>query len=161
LRSTSGPYSTSNITARPFARRLEENRMKRLLVVALTAGFVLARSSAPSADVVRVRYAEGVVHVFLALRTTACVIVAHGDLIQQASGNQVTSRLVYAFKDGSVHDETAVFSQRGQFRLISDHLVQRGATFERPLDMRIDAASGQVTVRYKDEHGKDEVESVK
>jgi hypothetical protein len=58
-----------------------------------------------------------------------------------------------------VHDETAVFSQQRQFRLISDHLVQKGPVFPVPLDMSIDGASGQVTVRYANEHGEQKQES--
>jgi len=84
---------------------------------------------------------------------------ANGDLIQVARGNRVTSRLVFRFADGSVHDDTVVFSQRQQFRLVSDHLVQKGPAFPQPLDMRIDAASGQVTVRYVNEHGEAKVEA--
>ena len=71
----------------------------------------------------------------------------------------MTSRLVFHFKDGSLQDETAVFTQRGQFRLISDHLVQKGRAFERPLDMQIDGPSGQVTVRYLDEDGQEKIEN--
>jgi hypothetical protein len=53
-----------------------------------------------------------------------------------------------------------VFSQRGHFRLVRYHLVQTGPAFERPMDMTIDAQTGQVTVRYKDEHGEDKTEVV-
>ncbi len=57
-----------------------------------------------------------------------------------------------------LHDETAVFSQRGHFQLISYHLVQKGPAFERPLEMMIDCPSGHVTVRYKNEDGQEKVE---
>lgn len=72
---------------------------------------------------VTVRHAEGLVHGFLSLRSPDGKIIASGDLIQNARGDRVTSRLVFHFRDGSTHDETAVFSQRGQFLLLSDHLV--------------------------------------
>ena len=111
-----------------------------------------------SADTVSVRYTEGVVHGFLALRTLEGKTIADGDLIQRAQGDRVTSQLVFHFKDGSLNDETAVYSQRGEFRLVSDHLVQKGPTFPQPLDMTIDGR-GEVTVRYTDEHGKPKVES--
>jgi hypothetical protein len=52
-----------------------------------------------------------------------------------------------------VQDETAVFSQRGHFKLMTDHLIQKGRTFKQPLDMKIDVASGAVTVQYTDDHG--------
>jgi len=101
---------------------------------------------------VRVRHAEGLVHGFLALRTLDGKTIADGDLLQSSRGVQVTSRLVFHFKDGSLHDETTVFSQRQQFRLLTDHLVQKGPSFPQPIEMNIDALKGRVTVRYTDEH---------
>jgi hypothetical protein len=108
---------------------------------------------------VSVRHTEGIVHGFLALRTLEGVALADGDLVQTARGERVTARLVFRFKDGSIHDETAVFSQRKVFRLISDHLVQKGPTFPQPLDMTIDAVKGDVVVRYTDDHGEQKTES--
>ena len=125
-----------------------------ICVVALWAGTVLA-------EPVVVRHAEGIVHGFLALRTLDGALIANGDLIQLAQGDRVTSRLIFRFKDGSIRDETSVFSQRRTFRLMSNHLVQKGPSFPQPLDLSIDCASGQVTVRYTDDHGKPKVESEK
>jgi hypothetical protein len=113
---------------------------------------------AASAEPIVVQHTEGVVRGFLSLSSPEGSLLADGDLIQTADGDRVTSRLVFHFKDGSLQDETFVFSQRGHFQLISDHLVQKGPAFERPLDMMIDVAAGHVTVRYKDEHGKEAVE---
>ena len=110
------------------------------------------------AEPVTVRYAEGLVRGFLSLRTLDGTLVANGDLIQVARGDRVTARLIFRFKDGSLSDETAVFSQRGHFRLLSSHLVQKGPTFPRPLDASIDGATGQVTVRYVDD-GKEKIEA--
>lgn len=115
-------------------------------------------TSAPSAEPVVVRHVEGLVHGFLSLRSSVGGVVANGDLIQNARGDRVTSRLVFRFKDGSLNDETGIFSQRGHFRLLSYHLVQKGPTFEQPLDMTIDAPTGRVTVRYKSDHGEEKVE---
>jgi hypothetical protein len=129
------------------------------LLVALAAGAALLRPGALPAEPVAVRHIEGVVHGFLALRTLEGTTLADGDLIQVARGDRVTGRLVFHFKDGSVHDETAVFTQREHFRLLSDHLVQKGPAFPQPLDMSIDCASGQVTVRYANEHGEQKVEA--
>ena len=128
--------------------------------ITLFIGFVLW-SGAVLAEPVAVRYTEGVVHGFLALRTLDGALIAHGDLIQVARGNRVTSRLVFRFKDGSIRDETAVFSQRGSFRLLRTRLIQKGPTFPQPLDVSIECASGQVTVRYTDDDGKQEVETEK
>jgi len=128
-------------------------------VFAAAAPFVVLLIALPlAAEPVRVRFTEGLVHGFLALRTTDGKTVATGDLIQSASGTRVTSRLVFHFTDGSLRDETAVFTQRGQFRLVSDHLVQKGPTFEQPLEMTIDRAAGRVVVKYTDDHGEQKVE---
>ena len=121
-------------------------------VVVLACGMTL------SAEAVSVRYSEGLVHGFLALRTLDGTTIADGDLIQRAQGDRVTSQLVFHFKDGSINDETAVYSQRGQFRLLSDHLVQKGPAFPQPLDMTIDGG-GTVTVRYTDKDGKPKIEA--
>jgi hypothetical protein len=51
-----------------------------------------------------------------------------------------------------------VFSQRGHFRLLSDHLVQKGPAFEQPLEMTIDTPTSHVTVRYKNDRGEEKVE---
>jgi hypothetical protein len=82
-----------------------------------------------------------------------------GDLFQVVRGDQVTSRLLFRFKDGSVDDETAVFSQRGDFQLITDHHIQKGPSFPHPMDLSIDVRSGQVTVRSPGKDGKEEVKS--
>ena len=47
----------------------------------------------------------------------------------------------------------------GLFRLVSDHLVQKGPTFPQPIDMTIDAVKGDVVVRYSDDHGQQKTES--
>ena len=106
-------------------------------------------------DQVRVRHMEGLMHGFLALRTIDGKRLADGEMIQIPEGDRITSRLIFHFKDGSVYDDTTIFSQRGAFRVLSDHLVQRGPSFKQPIETSIDAPSGQITVRYKDSAGKD------
>jgi hypothetical protein len=120
---------------------------------------VLCGSAIATAEPVPVRHAEGIVHGFLALRTLDGTTIANGDLIQLARGTRVTTRLTFHFKDGSLHDETAVYSQRQQFHLISDRLVQKGPAFPRPLDMSIDAASGSIVVHYSGDHGEPKTET--
>ncbi len=105
-----------------------------------------------AAEPVRVRHTEGVVHGFLALRTLEGETLADGDLIQAFRGGRVTSRLVFHFKDGSIHDETVVFTERGLFRLVSDHLVQKGPSFPHPIDVTIDGTSGDVRVVYQEDN---------
>ena len=116
-------------------------------------------SAAVRGELVAVRHPEGAVHGFLVLRTLDGKAIADGDLIQTARGSRVTARLVFRFRDGSVHDETAVFTQRREFRLVSDRLVQRGPSFPRPMDLSIETATGQVTVRYSDDDGQQKTES--
>jgi hypothetical protein len=85
--------------------------------------------------------------------------VADGDLMQVARGQRVTARLTFRFRDGSLHDETAVYAQRGHFRLLKYHLVQRGPTFPRAVEMSIDATTGQVNVAHTDDDGERKTES--
>jgi hypothetical protein len=103
-----------------------------------------------SADPVPVRRTQGTFHGFLVLKTLEGATLAAGDLIQVAHGNRVTSRLTFHFRDGSLDDQTTIFTQHDVFRLISNHHVQRGPSFPHPLDMFIDAATGQITSRDKD-----------
>ena len=130
--------------------------MKRLRVaLVLIAGHFGA--GALQAESVTVRHAEGLVRGFLVLRSLdSGAVIANGDLIQFSRGDRVTSRLVFHFRDGSLQDETAVFSQNQRFRLLSDHLVQRGPSFPHPIDLSIDATTGRVKVQRRDD-GKDEV----
>lgn len=104
---------------------------------------------------VAVRHPEGLLRGFLVLRSLDGASLASGDLIQTSRGDRVTIRLVFHFKDGSIQDETTVFTQSGRFRLLADHLVQRGPTFPHPMDVSIDAVGGRVTVRYREDDGKD------
>jgi hypothetical protein len=109
------------------------------------------------ADQVPVRHMEGLMHGFLALRTLDGKRLADGEMTQVAEGDRVTSRLIFHFKDGSVYDDTTIFSQRGSFRLLSDHLVERGPSFKQSMETSVEASSGQVMVRYKDQDGKEKV----
>jgi hypothetical protein len=126
------------------------------LAVLLACAVLLQPVVLPAAPVA-VRHLEGLVHGFLVLRTLEGDTLADGDLIQVAHGDRVTSRLVFHFKDGSIHDETAVFSQRRNFRLLSDHLVQKGPAFQHPIEVSIDGSTGQVTVHDTNDDGKEKV----
>ena len=114
-------------------------------------------SNDPVAQSIAVRHLEGLVHGFLVLRTLQGETLANGELTQTNLGDRVTSHLVFRFKDGSIHDESTVFSQRRNFRLLSHHLVQKGPAFKHPIDLLIDGVAGQVTVRYADVEGKEKV----
>jgi hypothetical protein len=116
---------------------------------------VVAVCSTAYSQPLPVRYAEGLVHGFLTLRSATGEVLADGELLQIPKGTIVKSRLVLHFHDGSLHDETSVFSQKGTFRLISDHLIQKGPSFPTSIDATIDVAKGQVDVRSRKE-GKEE-----
>jgi hypothetical protein len=108
------------------------------------------------AETVAVRFPEGVVRGFLVLRGADGSVLANGDLMQFLRGDRVTSRLVFHFKDGSLQDETTVYTEHERFQLVSDRLIQRGPSFPHPMEVSIDAASGRVTVRHRDD-GKEQV----
>ena len=127
------------------------------LLAALLACAALFEPILLSADQVPVRHREGLMHGFLALRTLDGKRLADGEMTQVAEGDRVTSRLIFRFKDGSVYDDTTIYSQRDAFRVLSDHLVQRGPSFKQPVETSIDASSGQVTVRYKDQDGNEKI----
>jgi len=111
------------------------------------------------AEPIAVRYTEGLVHGFLVLRTVDGHTVADGDLQQVARGGEVTARVTFRFRDGSIHDETAVYTQRQHFRLVRYHLSQKGAAFPRTVDLSIDVATGRVNVTYSDDEGGQKTES--
>lgn len=138
------------------ARPIRRTRWRLAVAGALYASLA-CHSAGLRAQSVAVRHVEGVVHGFLALRSQGGDRLATGDLIQTTDGNRVTSRLVFHFDDGSIQDETTVFSQQERFRLVSSRLVQKGPAFPDDLEMSIDASSGRVTVHYTDEGGESEV----
>ncbi len=127
--------------------------MRRRWAVGLLAVAAFCGPGPAAPETVAVRHPEGLVHGFLALRTLTGETIADGDLIQTSKDGQVTSRLVFRFRDGSVHDETAVFTQNGTFRLVRDRLIQSGPSFSVPVDASLDGATGEIQVRYKDKEG--------
>ena len=105
---------------------------------------------------VPVRYKEGLTHGFLILRDEAGKIIASGQVEQTVRGTVVTATLRFRFKDGSLHEETTVFSQAGTFKVLSDHLLEKGPAFKDTIEVWIDRAKSQVKIReIKD--GKDKV----
>src|SRR5271156_6875897 len=98
--------------------------IRPLALAGLLTWALLLPSPVLSQSPVAVQYTEGVVRGFLVLRTLEGTILAEGDVAQFARGDRVTSHTTLHFKDGSVNEETVVFSQRRTFRLVSDHQVQ-------------------------------------
>jgi hypothetical protein len=109
-----------------------------------------------NAELVQVRHIEGVTHGFLVLRSENGEVVADGDMRQEVRGDRVTNHITFRFKDGSLHDEVTIYTQRREFRLLSDKLVQQGPSFKHPGETTVDTSTGQVTIR-SNEKGKDKV----
>ncbi|MCU1313905.1 MAG: hypothetical protein JWM54_1662 [Acidobacteriaceae bacterium] len=130
---------------------------ERLRCWSFFALLICALQPGVSAEIIPVRHVEGTEHGFLALRTKEGRVLAVGDLYQVVRGGRVTSRLLFRFKDGSIDDETTVFTQRGSFQLITDHHIQKGPSFPQPMDLSIDVRSGMVVVRSTGKNGKEEV----
>lgn len=137
--------------------RRRKARVLRSQLLLSWLGVLLVGSSTLLGSQVPVRYTEGLVHGFLTMSTLSGQPVADGEMIQIVHGSRVTTRMVFHFKDGSIHDETSVFSQRRTFRLISDHLLQKGPTFKQPIEVWADQPSGKVKIRYEDD-GKEKIE---
>jgi hypothetical protein len=133
--------------------------MKNLRYWPLIILLLCAWQPGAQADPVPVRYTRGTIHGLLELRAEDGRVVASGDMVQVAHGSQLTSQLTFHFKDGSIDDETTVFSQRRTFQLISDHHIQKGPSFPQPIDLFIDCRSGKVIVRSTGKDGKEEVKT--
>ena len=103
-----------------------------------------------SAEPVPVRHPQGSSHGFLVVKTVAGTRIATGDATQIVHGDRITSSVVLRFVDGSIDEDTTVFSQRGVFRLISDHHIQRGPSFPKPINILIDPSTGDITSRAED-----------
>jgi len=117
-----------------------------ILVLFLTFCF----SSVCRAEPIPVRYAQGSSHGFLALKTLEGRIIAVGESTQTVRGDRVTSRLIFRFRDGSIDDDVTVFTQREVVRLVSDHHIQRGPSFPKPIDFLIDMEAGGVSFKAED-----------
>jgi hypothetical protein len=100
-----------------------------------------------AAEPVAVRFAEGVSHGFLTLRTADATQIATGDLLQLVRRGEVESRMVFVFKDGSVLDETVVFTQQRVFLMKSYRLLQTGPAFAEDTEISLERASGRYRVK--------------
>ena len=121
--------------------------------------FALFTSVVLTAQPIAVRQTEGVVRGFLVLRNEDGTLAGNEDSMQTTRGGQIVYHSIIHLKDGSTIDETTIFTQSGHFRVLSDHLVQKGPSFKKPLEMTLDARSGNVTVVYTNEKGEQKTES--
>jgi len=122
--------------------------------VILTLGLFLATlGCAASAEPVTVHHTRGAMRGFLTIRTQSGTLLGHAEYIEFVVGDRVTERLTMNFRDGSLDDETAVFTQKNVFQFVSDHHVQRGPFFKNSIDMTIEA-NGHVTIQTTGRDGK-------
>jgi hypothetical protein len=138
--------------------------MKKTFVQGLRASALItllmcAALPGAKAEPIAVRYGQGNFHGFLELRSEDGRVVASGDCFQLIHGDRLTLEAVFHFKDGSIDDETTVFTQHGTFQMITDRRIQKGPSFPHPMDVLIDARSGTVTVRSPGKDGKEEVKT--
>ena len=124
--------------------------MRRATLGTLLALLTLLAGRPAAADPIAVKYTEGVTRGFPVLRSLTGEKLAQGELAQVPRGDGVVeSRLIFRFKDGSLHDERVVFSQRDVFTVLSYRLVQHGPSFPETLEASIDRATGRYDVRYR------------
>ena len=97
---------------------------------------------------IAVRMPEGFAHGFVDFYAGAKRI-GHGELVQFPRGGTLENRLTVAFDDGSLYDETVVFTQKRVFALRSYHLIQRGPAFPETTDVAFDDSG-----RYRAQIGK-------
>jgi len=117
-----------------------------------------AGSIAQQPQPIPVHHVQGTTHAFLILRAESGTTLGYGELLQIVHGDRVKSRLTYHFRDGSIDDDTTMFSQGTAFHLISDHHIQHGPFFSKNSDVLVEE-SGNVSVRTSDKDGKEKVET--
>jgi len=107
-------------------------------------------SCAVEAAPIRVRLTEGNFRGFLVLRSLDGAAIAYGEVTQKPTRNLVECRTILRFKDGSLYDESATFSQKGVFRLEAYRLLQHGPSFP-TLEVSFDRKSGRYKARVQEE----------
>ena len=118
------------------------SRMPLVTVLFLQLGMSVA-------DPIPVHHIEGVTLGFLVLRNLDGEALAYGEMKQvwKRVGYPVMDDLQFRFTDGSFYEEITKFTQGGDFRLVSDQVVQRGPAFKQDRESRIDATSGTITIK--------------
>jgi hypothetical protein len=70
-------------------------------------------------------------------------------------GTRIENHLTFAFKDGSLWDETVTFTQLKVFRLMSYRLVQRGPSFPEPSEVTFERDNSRYHARIGDQEAVD------
>jgi hypothetical protein len=106
----------------------------------------LALTAQAFADPIPVQHVQGTMRGFLTIRSQSRAILGYAEVSQTTSADRVTMRTTLHFRDGSLDDETAIFTQHEVFRLVSDRHIQHGPFFKQSIDALVES-SGQVTIR--------------
>lgn len=118
---------------------------RRWAAAAAMAGLLC--STGVHAAPIEVRVSEGYTHGFVDFFAGQKAI-ARGELVQFPRDGQIENRLTVSFDDGSLYDETVVFTQSRVFRLRKYHLVQRGPSFPEATEVTFDdGGTYRATVR--------------
>jgi hypothetical protein len=120
--------------------------------MALCLGALLG-SLTLSAKPIPVRFPEGSIHGFLALRTPEGRFLAQGDLLEVARGSEIRKTTVFRFKDGSRFEETVVFTQQGVYTLRSYRLERHGPAFTEDTKIVLERPNGKYRVETKTRRG--------
>lgn len=117
---------------------------------ALLLAVVGTMTSAPAgvaADPVAVRFIEGITRGFLTVTGLDGKPLGQGDITQVAHPGYVESRMILRLNDGSTHDESVTFTQNKVFKLGRFKLVQKGPSFPEPVEISLNAATGEYLVK--------------
>ena len=140
---------------------LPNRRMSALILTgALLVSGMFCMEISATAEVIRVHHVEGAIHGFLVMRNADGQAVAYGEMVQETKHGRVTSRLTFHFMDGSLYDDATIYTERGVFRVLSDHLTESGPSFNQPMETWVDAKTGVFKARSFDK-GKPEFISQK
>ena len=126
--------------------------MSRIAIWLCTTAVTLLSYSSLFSAPVAVQFVEGSAHGFLLLRSLNGDTLGYGEQIQVQRNGGIESRLVFHFKDRSIHHETVFFKQHKVFSLEQYRLVQRGPAFPKPVDVFFGRTTGQYTVKHGNEN---------
>jgi len=132
--------------------------LKIWLITTVIVGTSLLARTVLLAAPIEVVYPEGVSEGFVTLKTLDGRKLADGELSQLTTGaDRLASRLTFRFTDGSLYDETVIFSQKKHLVLLSYQLTQRGPAFPEPLTVSLNGETGQYHVRLYEKTDKEQV----
>jgi hypothetical protein len=106
-----------------------------------------------NAEPVPVRHVQGYLHGYVVVKDLDDKIRASGDVTQIPGADRVTTMLSLRFKDGSLYQETSVFSQRRVYQLLTYKLVQKGPSFKIQQTLSLNTSTGKVSLQYTDKDG--------